>query len=46
MLQVHHEGKGLCGRYTKDVAQTKQQQVLNAAVNAGHPLMCVVEELV
>lgn len=45
MLQIHHQGKGLCGCYHKDIAQTKQQQVLQAAAEAGHPLMCVVEEL-
>lgn len=45
MLQVHHEGKGLCGSYTRDMAQTKQQQVMTLAAEAGHPLMCTVEEL-
>ncbi|XXQ69417.1 ATP-dependent Clp protease adapter ClpS [Neisseriaceae bacterium B1] len=45
MLAVHHEGKGLCGSYTRDIAQTKQQQVMSLATEAGHPLMCTVEEL-
>lgn len=45
MLEVHHNGKGLCGVYTKDIAQTKQHQVMTLAVDAGFPLMCVVEEL-
>lgn len=45
MLAVHHEGKGLCGSYTRDIAQTKQQQVMSLAAEAGHPLMCTVEEL-
>lgn len=45
MLTVHHEGKGLCGTYTKDIAQTKQQQVMSAAAEAGYPLMCTVEEM-
>lgn len=45
MLQVHHQGKGLCGTYTRDIAETKQQQVMAEAVAAGHPLMCIVEEL-
>lgn len=44
MLQVHHEGQGLCGVYTKDIAQTKQQQVLMLADDAGHPLMCTIQE--
>lgn len=45
MLEVHHHGKGLCGTYTRDIAETKQQQVLLLADNAGHPLMCTIEEL-
>ena len=45
MLEVHHQGKGLCGTYTRDIAQTKQQQVLTLAADAGHPLMCTVEEM-
>lgn len=45
MLQIHHQGKALCGSYTRDIAQTKQQQVMAAAAAAGHPLMCTIEEL-
>lgn len=44
MLDVHHHGKGLCGVYTRDIAETKQQQVLNRAAKAQFPLMCTVEE--
>lgn len=45
MLEVHHHGKGLCGTYTRDIAETKQQQVQNRATEAGFPLLCTVEEL-
>lgn len=45
MLQVHHEGKGLCGVYQKDIADTKHQQVQNLARQAGHPLLSTVEEV-
>ncbi len=45
MLQVHHEGKGLCGVYQKDIADTKHQQVQHLARQAGHPLLCTVEEV-
>lgn len=45
MLLVHHEGKGLCGVYTRDIADTKQQQVLQRARQEGHPLQCIVEEV-
>ena len=45
MLEVHHHGKGLCGVYTRDIAETKQQQVMRLAEAAGHPLMCTIEEV-
>ena len=44
MLQVHLEGKGVCGVYTKDVASTKVQQVVDRSREAGHPLQCTMEE--
>jgi len=43
MYQVHTEGKGICGIYTRDIAQTKAHQVMEAARSAGHPLQCVFE---
>ncbi len=45
MMLVHHEGKGLCGVYTRDMAETKQHQVHSRAKEQGHPLMCTVEEV-
>ena len=44
MLQVHTEGKGVCGVYTKDVAATKVEQVLQHARTHQQPLQCVMEE--
>jgi ATP-dependent Clp protease adaptor protein ClpS len=43
MLKIHLDGKGVCGVYTRDVASTKVDQVLDAAKKAGHPLQCVSE---
>lgn len=43
MLKIHHEGRGVCGVYTKDVAATKVELVLAAARRAGHPLQCILE---
>lgn len=43
MLKIHLDGKGVCGVYSKDVAATKVEQVLEAARKAGHPLQCVSE---
>lgn len=43
MLKIHHEGRGVCGVFTKDVAATKVELVLAAARQAGHPLQCILE---
>ena len=43
MLKIHLDGKAVCGVYSKDVAATKVDQVLDAAKQAGHPLQCVAE---
>ncbi len=43
MLKIHHEGRGVCGVFTKDVAATKVELVLAAAREAGHPLQCILE---
>jgi len=44
MLQVHTQGHGVCGVYTKDVAATKVEQVSQFAKAHQHPLQCVMEE--
>ena len=43
MLKIHLDGRGVCGVYSKDVAATKVDQVLDAAAKAGHPLQSVSE---
>ena len=43
MLKIHLDGKGVCGVYSKDVAATKVDQVLEAAQKSGHPLQCLME---
>jgi len=43
MLKIHLDGKAVCGVYSRDVAATKVDQVLDAAKQAGHPLQCVSE---
>ena len=45
MLKIHLDGRGVCGVYSRDVAATKVDQVLDAANKAGHPLKCVSEPL-
>jgi ATP-dependent Clp protease adaptor protein ClpS len=43
MLKIHHEGRGVCGVYAKDVAATKVELVSGAAKKAEHPLQCIME---
>ncbi|NBX90068.1 MAG: ATP-dependent Clp protease adaptor ClpS, partial [Betaproteobacteria bacterium] len=43
MLKIHLDGKGVCGVFSRDVAATKVDQVLDAANQGGHPLQCVSE---
>ncbi|MFC4276842.1 MULTISPECIES: ATP-dependent Clp protease adapter ClpS [Alcaligenaceae] len=43
MLQVHHEGRGVCGVYPRDVAATRIAQVGQYARAKQHPLQCVME---
>ncbi|MEY3200452.1 MAG: hypothetical protein RIR70_2 [Pseudomonadota bacterium] len=44
MLQVHTEGRGVCGVFPRDVAATKVEQVSSFARQHQHPLVCVMEE--
>lgn len=43
MLQVHNSGQGICGTFTKDIAETKVMQVNNYARDNQHPLLCTME---
>jgi ATP-dependent Clp protease adaptor protein ClpS len=43
MLQVHHQGRGICGIYTRDVASTRVDRVLRMAHAGQHPLQCLME---
>jgi ATP-dependent Clp protease adaptor protein ClpS len=43
MLRIHHDGRGVCGVFSKDVASTKVELVLAAARRGGHPLQCIME---
>ena len=43
MLKVHMSGKAIVGVYTKDVAETKRDQVTDYAREHGHPLMLTLE---
>lgn len=43
MYQVHMTGKAVCGIFTKDIAETKADQVINYARRHEHPLLCSIE---
>lgn len=45
MLQVHHQGKGVCGIYPKQIAEAKSELVHKRAQAEGFPLRCVIEEI-
>ncbi|MEZ0328865.1 MAG: ATP-dependent Clp protease adapter ClpS [Dissulfuribacterales bacterium] len=43
MLHVHHNGRGLAGVYTKEIAETKVHQVHTRAQANGFPLKAEME---
>jgi ATP-dependent Clp protease adaptor protein ClpS len=43
MYEIHMAGKAICGIYSKDVAETKADQVMEYARSHDHPLLCSVE---
>ena len=44
MLMVHKKGSGVCGIFTKEVAETKVETVLKMAKSDQHPLKCIMEQ--
>jgi ATP-dependent Clp protease adaptor protein ClpS len=45
MLNVHHQGSGVCGVYPLEVAETKVDTVHSLARQRGFPLRCALEEV-
>ena len=43
MLQVHTQGKGVCGVYSREIAETKVAQVNDYSRENNHPLLCTME---
>lgn len=43
MLAVHTQGKGVCGVYTRDIAETKCVQVNQYSRECQHPLLCEID---
>ena len=44
MLEVHTKGKGVCGVFSYEIAETKVAQVMSIAKQHQHPLLCTMEE--
>ena len=44
MLEVHTHGKGVCGIFTHEIAETKVSQVNNYSRENQHPLLCTMEK--
>ncbi|HIE34764.1 MAG TPA: ATP-dependent Clp protease adapter ClpS [Campylobacterales bacterium] len=45
MLLVHKNGKGLCGIYTFEIAETKIEEVYRQARANNFPLKAIMEEM-
>lgn len=44
MLDIHNKGAGICGVFTRDVAETKAELVITLSRRNEYPLQCLVEK--
>ena len=44
MLEVHTRGVGVCGVFTREIAETRVTAVNNYARANKHPLLCRMEQ--
>ena len=45
MLDVHHKGQGICGIFSKDIAETKVLQVVKYARKNEYPLLLEIRKI-
>jgi ATP-dependent Clp protease adaptor protein ClpS len=45
MMAVHSKGKGVCGIFSKEIAETMSYEVNNMAKHHEHPLLSEIEPL-
>jgi len=43
-MQVHLQGRGVCGIFPKDIAESKALQVESYSRQSSHPLQCLAEK--
>jgi len=43
MLKVHTQGRAVAGTFTRDIAETKVDEVITLARGQGQPLMAILE---
>jgi ATP-dependent Clp protease adaptor protein ClpS len=43
-FDVHKRGYGVCGMYSREIAETKVMTVQQLSESAGYPLQCIMEE--
>ncbi|PKH06528.1 ATP-dependent Clp protease adapter ClpS [Moritella sp. Urea-trap-13] len=44
MLTVHYRGRGVCGVFTAEIAETKVSQVMQYAKDSEQSLLCTMEQ--
>ena len=45
MLEIHTRGKGVCGIFTHEIAESKVSLVNDYAKENQHPLLCTMEKV-
>ena len=43
-MQIHHEGRGVCGVFQHEIAEAKVCKVEAIATANKHPLLCIMEK--
>ena len=43
MMHVHQKGAGICGIFTREIAESKVEQVIQFSKQNKHPLQCTME---
>lgn len=43
-MEIHNDGRGVCGTYTKEIAETKVFETTTVAKQYGYPLKAIVEK--